>query len=171
MSVSLRQISLFDGLGLLVRGIQLRHTSSHCAPVIAAFCGCCCSCCRCRCCGPADAVLWRLLMLVLAHTIPVSQFVCVRVGPARATGSTLRDKGVEENKIRMIMPKQLQLRQFRQRSVLAILEAEYGADWAPFTNVAEVYGYRGNATPEVHTTSRGCKLGTAMCNCPPVSTS
>lgn len=48
--------------------------------------------------------------------------------------------------------------QYWKRNMVPVIEA-------PFTNVAEVYGYRGNATPEVHSTSRGCKLGTAMYGC------
>ena len=45
--------------------------------------------------------------------------------------------------------------QYWKRNMVPVIEA-------PFTNVAEVYGFKGNATPEVHATRDGCKLGTAM---------
>ena len=45
--------------------------------------------------------------------------------------------------------------QYWKRNMVPVIEA-------PFTNVAEVYGFKGNATPAVHTTASGCKLGTAM---------
>ena len=45
--------------------------------------------------------------------------------------------------------------QYWKRNMVPVIEA-------PFTNVAEIYGFKGNATPAVHAAKGGCKLATAM---------
>lgn len=80
--------------------------------------------------------------------------------------------GVEENKIRVLQPTVSAAEAgaaaaaeagdspssytYWKRNMVPLIEA-------PFTNVAEVYGFKGNATPATHPSRKSGRLGTAIC--------